>query len=165
MKKMIKTFQLLFLFLLIFLIKPALANALTIDSIGGNDSIVGLGSTVKVYETTLTTFTVTGTASPSAEVQIALADLNNDTVADVEGNWGVNFREVSYGENDLVVSSGGETLDLVINVAEVASLSTPSAETATEETLPESGALENTIIIFAFGILVFGLGLTLKSKN
>ena len=165
MKKMIKTFQLLFLFLLIFLIKPALANALTIDSIGGNDSIVGLGSTVKTYETTLTVFTVTGTASPSAEVQIALADLNNDTVADVEGNWGVNFREVSYGENDLVVSSGGETLDLVINVAEVASLSTPSAETATEETLPESGALENTIIIFAFGILVFGLGLTLKSKN
>ena len=162
---MIKTFQLLFLFLLIFLIKPALASALTIDAIGGNDSIVGLGSTVKVYETTLTTFTVTGTASPSAEVQIALADLNNDTVADVEGNWGVNFREVSYGENDLVVSSGGETLDLVINVAEVASLSTPSAETATEETLPESGALENTIIIFAFGILVFGLGLTLKSKN
>lgn len=165
MKKMIKTFQFLTLFLLIFLIKPALANALTIDAIGGNDSIVGLGSTVKVYETTLTTFTVTGTASPSAEVQITLADLSNDTVADVEGNWGVNFREVSYGENDLVVSSGGETLDLVINVAEVASLSTPSAETATEETLPESGALENTIIIFAFGILVFGLGLTLKSKN
>jgi hypothetical protein len=167
MKKMIKTFQLLFLFLLIFLIKPALANALTIDSIGGNDSIVGLGSTVKTYETTLTTFTVTGTASSSAEVQITLADLNNNTAADTEGNWGVNFSAVSYGENDLVVSSGGETLDLVINVAEVASISTPSADStsSTETVLPESGALENTIIIFAFGILTLGLGLTLKSKN
>jgi len=161
MKKITKITQLFFLFLFIVLIKPVFANALTIDAIGGDDSIVGLGSTVKTFNTTLTTFTVTGTASPSAEVQIALSDLNNNTVADVEGNWGVNFSNVSYGDNDLVVSSLGESLDLVVTVAEVASASTASTTT----TLPESGALENTIIIFALGILTLGLGISLRFKN
>jgi hypothetical protein len=161
MKKMIKTAQLFFLFLLFVLIRPALASALTIDAIGGDDSIVGLGSTVKTYSTTLTTFTVTGTASPSAEVEITLVDLNNNTAADTEGNWGVNFSGVSYGDNDLVVSSGGESLDLIIAVSEVASISTSSTVT----TLPESGALENTILVFAFGILTLGLGVAFKFKN
>jgi hypothetical protein len=161
MKKITKIALLFFLFLSLVLIKPVFASALTIDAIGGNDSIVGLGSTVKTYDTTLTSFTVRGTASPSAEVRVALGDLNNNTAADSLGSWGVNFSDVAYGNNNLVVSSAGESLDLVVNVSEVASMSTPSAKT----TLPESGALENTIIIFALGILALGLGLSLKFKN
>jgi hypothetical protein len=161
MKKIIKAAQLFLSFILLFFISATSVSALTIDSIGGDDSIEGLGSTVKTYNTTLTTFTVAGTASPSTEVRVAIGDLNNNTAADTLGNWGVNFSGVSYGDNDLVVSSGGETLDLVVTVAEVASVSTASTTT----TLPEAGALENTLMIFAFGILTLGLGMAIKFRN
>ncbi|MFA6814147.1 MAG: hypothetical protein GX943_03730 [Candidatus Pacebacteria bacterium] len=124
MKKITKTIILGILFLFIFLIKPSIVKALTIDAIGGNDSISGLGTTVTSYETTLTTFTVTGTASPNAEVVVTLADLSQTDTADVSGNWVVNFSSVAYGANTLTVTSAGESLSLVINVAEVASMST-----------------------------------------
>jgi len=170
MKKIINSIKLTFLFLFMFLLSPMAARALTIDAIGGDDSIVGLGSTVKTYSTLLTSFTVSGTASPAADVVVAMDDFNQTTIANSLGNWLVNFSNVAYGEHDLVVSSDGESLDLVVTAGydptvNSTSSTTTATATTTTTTLPEAGAVENTFLLLAFGVLVMGLGLMLKSRN
>lgn len=170
MKKLTNSIKLFVLFLFMMLVSPVAARALTIDAIGGDDSIVGLGSTVKTYQTALTTFTVSGTASPSADVIVAMDDFTQTTVANSLGNWLVNFSNIAYGEHNLVASSAGESLDLVITTgydpnSSVSATTTTSTSSTTTTTLPEAGTLENTILLFAFGMLVTGLGVMLKTKN
>ena len=172
MKKLTNSIKLFILFIFIFLLSPVTARALTIDAIGGDDSITGLGSVVKTYSTLLTTFTVSGTASPSSDVIVAMDDLNQTTVANSLGNWLVNFSNIAYGEHDLVASSAGSSLDLVLTVGtatasttSTTTTTTTSSSSTTTSTLPSAGALENTILLFAFGMLVMGLGVMLKTKN
>ena len=172
MKKLTNSIKLFILFVFLFLVSPVAAHALTIDAIGGDDSVTGLGSTVKTYQTLLTTFTVSGTASPSTNVVVAMDDFNQTTVANSLGNWLVNFSNVAYGDHNLIASSAGDSLDLVLTVGTstasttaTTTTSTASTTTTTTTTLPEAGTLDNTILLFAFGMLVMGLGVMLKAKN
>ncbi len=145
------------------------AATLSVTSVGGTT----VGSSVNV-NTTDTTPTIIGVASPEATVDISIDDLTVAVLADASGNWSYTpLTALADGAHMLGVASNLETLNYVILVDSGTSESTSSTTTttttttygiggateSTQTTLPVAGGIENTFLMVVGGLFLMGLGL------
>lgn len=146
------------------------AATLSVTSVGGTT----VGSSVNV-NTTDTTPTIIGLASPEATVDISIDDLTVAVLADASGNWSYTpLTALADGAHMLGVASNLETLNYVILVDSGTSESTSSTTTtttttttygvggateSTQTTLPVAGGIENTFLMIVGGLFLMGLGL------
>jgi len=149
-----------------------LAATLQLSTVSG----VSVGQTVNI-NTTDTTPTLAGVASPEATVDISLDDLTVAVLADVNGDWSYTpITALDDGTHDLSLASNLETLNYVLVVDTGTSESTTTTTTtttitdfvgvggatessSTTTTLPVSGGLTNTFLMMVGGLFLIGLGL------
>jgi len=159
--------------LVLFLLTKAavFAATLQVTSIGGTET----GALVSV-NTTDTTPTIVGVASPEASVDISIDDLTVAVLADANGDWSYTpITALDSGAHTLAVASNLELLNYIILVDSGDSTSTSSTTTttttttttlgvggateSTDTTLPVSGGVENTFLMLVGGLFLMGLGL------
>jgi hypothetical protein len=147
------------------------AATLQLISAGGTD--IGVLITVN---TTDTTPTLIGKASPEATVDITIDDLTVAVLADASGDWSYTpITALSDDSHGLALASNLETLNYILIVDSGSSSTTTTTTTssssttttggiggATESssaTLPVSGGVESTFLMVVGGIFLMGLGL------
>ncbi len=148
------------------------AATLQLSTVSGK----AVGQTVNI-NTTDTTPTLVGVASPEATVDISLDDLTVAVLADINGDWTYTpITALDDGTHDLSLASNLETLNYVLVVDTGTSESTTTTTTtttvadfvgvggatessSTTTTLPVSGGLTNTFLMMMGGLFLIGLGL------
>ena len=149
-----KFLSILFLTLIIFCFTDDVwAYDLTLTSVGVL-STLGTNYSVVNYEGGIPT--LTGTASPSAQVGVKIKTLLNYTTASVSGIWQFVPTTLDQGINTVIVTSGTQSITFTLNFNATAS-ATPSA-LPDESALPGAGVWEYYILGIAAGIGVFVLG-------
>ena len=155
--------SLLITILLLIFVKAVLAYDLTLTGVG---QISTLGVNYSVVNYTGGIPILTGTASPSAKVGIKIKTLLNYTTASTSGIWQFVPASLDQGDNQLVISSGVQSIifNLRFNATGSASLSaTPVIVPDTVE-LPASGVWWYYVPIISFSIGVIFLGGFTKKK-
>jgi len=147
--------------------------AATLQLISAGGTSIGVLITVN---TTDTTPTLIGTASPEATVDITIDDLTVAVLADANGDWSYTpITALSSGAHGLALASNLETLNYILQITSEDSSTTTTTTTssstttttggiggATESssaTLPVSGGVESTFLMVVGGIFLMGLGL------
>lgn len=152
----------------------AQAAGLTITKIGTiNVTGLGLGSTLKTYTYNGGTFELAGTGSPSATVSIVIDDVTRTATVTSAGTWTDLISSVTTGAHAMKVTSNLESLSFTLNVGSASATATPTptlTSTATTSVttkggLPVSGGLQDTLLLVAGGLALFGLGVTLKART
>jgi hypothetical protein len=145
------------------------AATLQLTSAGGTS--VGVLITIN---TTDTTPTLVGTASPEATVDITIDDLTVAVLADANGDWSYTpITALSADSHGLALASNLETLNYILQISGDSSTTTTTTSSSTttttggiggatessSATLPVSGGVESTFIMVVGGIFLMGLGL------
>lgn len=158
--KRLTTSLAVFALVLMLSAQVVLAATLGLTSIGG----VTTGSgTLTSFTTTKTSPTFIGTAAADATVDITIDDLVVAATADSVGDWSYTPTNLSEGDHTIELSSNLETLSFTLTVDTGASssstTSTSSSSTSTSSaTLPASGTVSNTFLVFAAGLFLIGSG-------
>jgi len=132
------------------------AYDLTLTSVG---PLSTLGISYSLVNYTGGMPTLTGTASPSANVGVNINTLLNYTTASVSGVWQFVPSSLNQGDNIVVLTSGVQsiTFTLRFNSTVSASIATPAA-LPDESELPGAGIWEYYIPVIAAGLGVYFLG-------
>ena len=140
----------------ILLTKTVLAYDLTLTSVGVL-STLGTDYSVVNYEGGIPT--LTGTASPSAQVGVKIKTVLNYTTASTSGVWQFVPTTLDQGDNSILITSGVQSISFTLrfNATDAAEMATPAA-LPDESTLPGAGVWEYFIPAFAAGIGVYILG-------
>lgn len=138
------------------LVRQAWAYDLTLTSVG---SLSTLGTNYSVVNYSGGVPTLTGTASPSAQVGIKIKTLLNYTTASTSGVWQYVPTTLDQGDNLIVITSGVQNISFTLRFN-----ATVSGEVATPAALPDeselldSGVWEYYLPAVAFGLGVFWVG-------
>jgi hypothetical protein len=154
MKKILLSF-LGFLGLLIF-VKNVLAYDLTLTSVG-SQSTLGTDYSLVTYLGGVPT--LSGTASPSAQVGVKIKTVLNYATASISGVWQYVPTTLDVGDNQIVLTSGTQSIAFVLrfNATASATVATPAA-LPVEADLPGAGVWEYYIPAIALGLGVFIVG-------
>lgn len=145
----------LFLGVFVF-VRQVWAYDLTLTSVGAL-STLGIDYSLVSYTGGIPT--LTGTASPSAEVGIKIKTLLRYTTASVSGVWQFLPTTLDQGDNLIVISSGEQIVSFTLrfNATSSGSVATPAA-IPDESELLDAGVWEYYIPAIAFGLGVYFLG-------
>lgn len=160
MKKNILTLF-LFSFLCLHLVSPTWA--LTLDTIGSSATTNGNPGTEWYY--TAENPTLTGTAAASSTVTIAIDSTDFPVSADTTGNWSYSPSTLTTGDRLVSITGDGQTLNFTLHVGQSTSTSTTTTSASSSaQTLPQTGTIENTLLLFSLGTAFMLVGWKL-SKN
>ncbi|HOX96486.1 MAG TPA: hypothetical protein PLI45_03855 [Candidatus Woesebacteria bacterium] len=142
------------LFLQIFC-SQIFAYDLTLTAVGSQST---LGVDYSLVNYTGGVPTLTGTASPSAQIGVNINTLLRYTVASTSGIWQFVPSALSEGDNTVVLSSGSQTISFILrfNSTESGEIATPAA--LMESELLDSGVWEYYIPAVFLGLLILGMG-------
>lgn len=138
------------------LVRQAWAYDLTLTSVG---PLSTLGTNYSVVNYSGGVPTLTGTASPSAQVGIKIKTLLNYTTASTSGVWQYVPTTLDQGDNLIVITSGVQNISFTLrfNATVSGEVATPAA-LSDESELPDSGVWEYYLPAVAFGLGVFWVG-------
>lgn len=151
-----RIFILLGLLGILVCVKNVLAYDLTLTSVG---VLSTLGINYSLVNYTGAVPTLTGTASPSAEVGVKIQSLLKSTTASTSGIWQFVPTSLDTGDNSIVISSGVQSISFTLRFN-----STTSGTVATPAALPDESSLLGTgvweyyIPAIAIGFGVYYLG-------
>lgn len=158
-----KVFYALWCLVLFFSVATVLAIDLTLTRVGVL-STIGVDYSTINYSGTIPT--LEGTASPSATVLIKIKTSTDSTIsASSTGVWQFTPGVLDPGNNDILVTSGTQSLSFVL-IFNATPSATPSATpTPTPEPeLPASGVWGYYLPIVGMGLVIFFFGKFLKSQ-
>jgi hypothetical protein len=139
----------------LFFVKNVWAYDLTLTSVG---ILSTLGTNYSLVNYTGGIPTLTGTASPSAEVGIKIKSLLKYTAASVSGVWQFVPTALDQGDNLIVISSGVQNISFTLRFNATESGTATPAALPDESTLPGSGVWEYYIPAVAAGLGVYLVG-------
>lgn len=139
-----------------FFCREVLAYDLTLTAVGNQST---LGTDYSVVNFVGGVPTLTGTASPSAQVGININTVLQYTTASTSGVWQYIPSSLNQGNNTVVLSSGTQSIsfNLRFNATDSATTATPAA-LPTESELPGTGVWEYYIPAILMGLVVLGAG-------
>lgn len=116
--------------------------------------------------------TITGVASPEAEVDITIDDLTTTVVADVDGDWSYTPTGLTGGVYEVEISSNLETLTFTLTITSTTTTSESTSSTGgatssteTPDELLQAGTGETIILTIAGGMFLIGLSVVMSSKK
>lgn len=132
------------------------AYDLTLTSVG---PLSTLGTNYSLVTYTGGIPTLTGTASPSAEVGVKIKTLLKYTAASISGVWQFTPTSLDQGDNLITISSGIQNISFTLrfNATVAAEVATPAA-LPDESELPGAGVWEYYIPALVAGLGVFFVG-------
>lgn len=139
------------------------AYDLTLTSVG---SLSTLGTNYSLVNYTGGVPTLTGTASPSAQVGVKIKTFLSYTTASSSGIWQYIPAALDRGDNLIVLSSGIQSISFTLrfNATASATLSATPAVVADEAELLESGVWEYYLLVVVIGIGVMFFGTYVKQR-
>jgi len=146
----------------ILIVKSVWAYDLTLTSVG---PLSTLGTNYSVVDYTGGIPTLTGTASPSAQVGVKIKTLLNYATASTSGVWQFVPAFLDQGDNLITITSGVQSISFTLkfNSTASASVATPAA-LPDESVLLDAGVWEYYIPVLVAGIGVYFLGRLGKDK-
>ena len=140
----------------ILIVKSVWAYDLTLTSVG---VLSTLGTDYSVVNYTGGIPTLTGTASPSAQVGVKIKPLLNYTTSSTSGVWQFVPASLDQGDNLIIITSGVQSISFTLkfNSTASASVATPAA-LPDESALPDAGVWEYYIPVLVAGLGVYFLG-------
>jgi len=144
----------------IFITTPAFA--LTIDNIGATTVPNGNPGTNWYY--TSQNPRLSGTAVASSNVTITIDGTDYPVSADANGNWSYSPTTLTTGDRSISVVGDGQTMSFTLHVGQsVPSSTSTSTSTGSAQTLPVSGAVENTLMLLGGGAILIFVGWRLSA--
>jgi hypothetical protein len=172
MRKQIAIFL---VFLSMFFVSGGVARALELTKIGTTDLTgKGIGSTTSAYTYSLRSFSLYGKSEASKSVSVKIDDVTYSSTANATGDWSTYLANLTYDTHQVTISATGETsLNFALTISSAAATPTPTVTTTasttkggtSSATLPVSGALDNTYLLAALAMIMFGVGVSLRYRN
>lgn len=137
-------------------VKTVWAYDLTLTSVG-TTSTVGTDYSLVSFFGGIPS--LSGTASPSAQVGVKVKTILSYVTASTSGVWTFVPTSLDQGDNPIVLSSGTQSISFTLRFNSTVSgtLATPSA-LPDETALPGAGVWEYYVLAVAIGMAVFWLG-------
>lgn len=138
------------------------AATLTLQNIGVS-SVGGRRISSWTYMGSNPTFS--GTADPSAQVTVTIADAAGTATADASGAWSYKPTTLTAeGTYPVVITSGDQTLQFTLGISPYSGAATGTASAGaskggvTPEELPVSGSVGETLKLIALGLGLIAMG-------
>jgi len=149
------TFILFSIFSLFFFVPATLA--ITVDTIGSSQVTTGNPGTDWYY--TSQNPLLTGTATAGSSVSIKIDETTYPITADSSGNWTYAPTTLTTGDRTVAVTGDGQTLSFTMHIGQSvpSTTSTSTSTVSAQQTLPVTGAIENTLLLLGSGtVLILG---------
>lgn len=146
-------------FCLLFLASPTFA--LTIDTIGTTSVPNGNPGTDWYY--TSENPSLSGTAAANSSVTVTIDGTAYPVTVNSTSNWSYVPTTLTNGDRAVVVTGDSQTLSFTLHVGQNVPTSSTSTSTSSGQTLPVSGALENTLMLLGGGAILIVAGWKLST--
>jgi len=155
-------YKILFLLSALFFVKKAWAYDLTITSVG---ALSTLGINYSLVNVSGGIPTLTGTASPSAQVGVKIKTSLGYATASTSGVWQYVPSSLDQGDNTIVVTSGTQSISFVLRFnSTTATVAATPAALPDEADLPDAGVWTYYLIAVLGGLGVYLLGVIGKKQ-
>lgn len=158
-----RIYKILFLLGALIFVKKTWAYDLTLTSVG---ALSTLGINYSLVNVSGGIPTLTGTASPSAQVGIKIKTSLGYATASTSGVWRYVPSSLDQGDNTIVVTSGTQSISFVLrfNSTTAATVAATPAVLPDEADLPDAGVWTYYLIAVLGGVGVYLLGVFGKKQ-